>query len=176
MRDLKNVEGNQWLAPRLPSLGAVLTSQTFARTVESEGSGLWKGGHGLQWGRNSGFGVPQTQGGIWPLPVTSCQVLVRLVASLSLRFLLCKMHTMTLLSQDSGQLNKDAQARAISLMINRCEFLHVLPGSRVPAQDKSLFLIKEGFLLAQRPMLPPENPCHQASLTLKPLPFPSSLP
>lgn len=71
------------------------------------------------------------------MPVTSCEVLVSVVASLSLKFLLCKMDPMTLLSQVSGWLKEDAQARAILLMINKCESPYVLPGSRVTAQDKS---------------------------------------
>lgn len=56
---------------------------------------------GLQ---NSGFRVSQTQVGILASLVTSCVILVSLAASLSLRLFLCKMDTITLLSQDFGWL------------------------------------------------------------------------
>lgn len=78
-------------------------------------------------------------------PVTSCMVLERLAASRSLKCLLCKMDATTLLSQDSGWLKEDARARAISLMIHKCEPLHVLPASRVTALDENS-LLREGYL------------------------------
>lgn len=53
-------------------------------------------------GQNWGFRGPQTTGRNLGFAVPSCVVLVSLVASLSLKLLLCKMDTITLFSQDFG--------------------------------------------------------------------------